>query len=121
MAYQPWSFRDILVGVSYNAAWRLKHKLMQVMKERDYSRPLQGYVQLDDVYWGGKHGGKLGRGSANKHPFVAAVQTNEENFPLYMRFSMVTSFRKKELALWAKRHLGDHTCCVVSDGLGAFT
>lgn len=110
------------LGISYNASWRLKHKLMQVMKERDDSRPLQGYIQIDDAYWGGeKHGGKRGRGSQNKHPFVAAVQTSEDNHPLYMRFSMVSSFRKKELELWAEKHLGEHTQCVVSDGLGAFT
>ena len=38
------------LGISYNAAWRLKHKLMQVMKERDDSRPLRGYIQIDDAY-----------------------------------------------------------------------
>ena len=109
------------LGVSYNAAWRLKHKIMQVMKERDDSKPLRDNVQIDDAYWGGeKHGGKRGRGSENKHPFVAAVQTNDEGHPLYMRFSMVTSFRKKELELWAGKHPSCDSC-VVSDGLGAFT
>lgn len=109
------------LGISYNATWRLKHKLMQVMKERDDTRPLLGYVQLDDAYLGGeKHGGKRGRGSGNKHPFVAAVQTDENNHPLYMRFSMLTSFRKKELKLWSEKHLGRDTLCVFSDGLGAF-
>ncbi len=54
------------------------------------------YKLMTPTYWGGeKHGGKRGRGSENKHPFVAAVQTNEDGHPLYMRFSMVTSFRKK--------------------------
>ncbi len=42
------------LGVSYNTAWSLKHKLMQVMKERDDTRPLGGSVQLDDAYWGGE-------------------------------------------------------------------
>ena len=93
---------------------------MQVMKERDDSRPLKNYVQIDDAYWGGeKHGGKRGLGSENKHPFVAAVQTNEDGHPLYMR-SMVTSFRKKELELWACKHLSCGSC-VVSDGLKAIT
>ena len=51
------------LGVSYNTAWRVKHKLMQVMKERDDQRPLDGLVQLDDSYWGGeRRGGKCGRG-----------------------------------------------------------
>ncbi len=37
-----------------------------------------------------------------------------------MRLSMVTSFRKKELELWACKHLSCGSC-VVSDGLKAFT
>ena len=40
------------LAVSYNTAWKVKHKLMQVMKERDDTRPLGGWVQLDDAYWG---------------------------------------------------------------------
>jgi hypothetical protein len=47
------------IGVSYNTAWSMKHKIMQVMKERDDSKLLSGVIQLDDVYWGGeRHGGK---------------------------------------------------------------
>ncbi len=38
------------LGISYKAAWRMKHKLMQVMKERDDTQPLPGIVQLDDAY-----------------------------------------------------------------------
>lgn len=41
------------LGLSYNTAWSMKHKIMQVMKERDDSKPLSGIIQLDDVYWGG--------------------------------------------------------------------
>ena len=37
------------LAVSYNTAWKVKHKLMQVMKERDDTRPLGGWVQLDDA------------------------------------------------------------------------
>lgn len=63
------------LGISYNATWRLKHKLMQAMKENDDKQPLENIVQLDDAYWGGKgKGGKRGRGSKKKTPFVAAIQ-----------------------------------------------
>ena len=48
------------LSVSYNTAWKVKHKLMQVMKERDDTRPLGGWVQLDDAYWGGqRRGGQI--------------------------------------------------------------
>jgi transposase-like protein len=33
------------LGVSYNTVWLVKHKLMQAMRERDDSQPLNGLVQ----------------------------------------------------------------------------
>jgi hypothetical protein len=38
------------LGVSYNAAWSLKHKIMQIMKERDDSKVLSGVIHLAEVY-----------------------------------------------------------------------
>ena len=40
------------LGISYNATWRMKHKIMQAMKTRDDEHQLFGFVQLDDAYWG---------------------------------------------------------------------
>jgi len=36
---------------------------MQAMKERDDETPLDGYVELDEVYWGGIHRSARGRGA----------------------------------------------------------
>jgi transposase-like protein len=109
------------LGVSYNTAWSMKHKIMQVMKERDDSKPLSGIIQLDDVYWGGeRRGGKRGRGSANKVPFVAAVSLNEAGHPIAMNMHVVKGFRLTEIAHWAKRHLQPGST-VVSDGLACFS
>jgi len=114
------------LGVSYNTAWLLKHKLMQAMVERDSDHALSGIVQMDDAYWGGeRHGGSVGRGSPGKTPFVAALQCSPEGHPIAMRMDVVPGFRKKVLADWAKRHgprppgLTPGTA-VVSDGLGCF-
>ena len=108
------------LGISYNAAWRMKHKLMQVMMERDYSWLLTGHVQIDDAYWGGEcHGGRCGRSSENKAPFVAAIQTDQENYPIYMRFSAVDNFRRKTIKKWADHALNLGTNAV-SDGLACF-
>ena len=69
--------RDL--GVSYRSAWLVKHKLMETMRLREESRQLSGRVEIDDSYLGGERmGGKPGRGSENKVPFVAAVQTTED-------------------------------------------
>ena len=91
------------LGVSYNTAWSLKHKLMQVMKERDESGRLGHIVQVDDAYLGGEtRGGKRGRGAQGKTPFVAAVQVTEEGRPVALRMSCVKGFRKQEIAAWAQ-------------------
>ena len=109
------------LGIGYNAAWRMKHKLLQVMKERDDSKPLSGTIQVDDAYWGGERsGGKRGRGAPGKTPFVAAVQTNEDGHPVAMCFTKLKGFRKEEIARWAQRHLTAGSL-VVSDGLNCFT
>ena len=108
------------LGITYNAAWRMKHKLMQVMKERDDSQPLTGVIQLDDAYWGGEHhGGKRGRGSPNKVPFIAAVATNEACHPIAMRMTRVDGFRTRTVENWARTHL-DRSSTVISDGLACF-
>ena len=106
------------LGISYNAAWRIRHKLMQVMMEREH--PLSGWIQLDDAYLGGERsGGKRGRGAPGKTPFVAAVETNEQGHPLRMKLTVVEGLRLTEIAAWAQLHLGTGTR-VVSDGLACF-
>ena len=70
------------LGVCYKTAWLMKHKLMEVMRVREDSRVLDGRVEIDDAYLGGElPGGKTGRGSQNKVPFIAAVQTTPDGQP----------------------------------------
>ena len=108
------------LGISYNAAWRMRHKLMQVMMERDRGHPLGGFIQLDDAYLGGERSVRLrGRGAPGKTPFVAAVETNAEGHPLRVKLTVVEGFRLTEIAAWAQQHLSPGTQ-VLSDGLACF-
>ena len=110
-----------LVGVCYRTAWRMKHKLLQVMTEREAPRKLDGRVEVDDAYLGGESaGGKAGRGSENKVAFIAAVQTSETNHPQLAVFSRVKSFSLAEVRDWSAKHLAT-SATVVSDGLACFT
>jgi len=109
-----------LLGISYNAAWRVKQKLMQVMMERDDKKPLSGFIELDDAYLGGERTGcKPGRGADGKTPFVAAVETTQEGHPTRIKLSVVKGFRSAELAQWSKQHLVAGST-VISDGLACF-
>src|SRR3954468_15136843 len=41
------------LGVSHYTAWKIQHKLMQVMLERDQDKPLTGErIEVDDAYIG---------------------------------------------------------------------
>ncbi len=108
------------LGVCYRTAWLVKHKLMQVMQLREDSRQLTGRVEVDDAYLGGERsGGKRGRGSENKVPFIAAVQTTEGGQPHLVCFAPRPFTRESFGEFMAKSMVLPLT--VVSDGLGCFT
>ncbi|WP_419653174.1 IS1595 family transposase [Thiolapillus sp.] len=110
--------RDI--GVSYNTAWKMKHKLMQVMLEREKGKKLSGRIEIDDAYIGGERPGKPGRGAAHKAPFIAVAETEgEEHRPQRMQLRTVSGFRSAEIERYAKTSL-EVGSIVVSDGLACF-
>ena len=107
------------LGVCYKTAWLLKHKVMEVMRVREESRQLTGRVEIDDAYLGGElTGGKSGRGSENKVPFVAAVQTTESGQPVFACFSK-QPFTTEAMNDFAARSLV-LPLTLVSDGLACF-
>jgi transposase-like protein len=108
------------MGISFNAALRMKHKLQQVMKERDDSQPLCGLLLMDDAYWGGKkRDGIRGRGASGKMPFVAALSITANGHSISLRLSHVSGFTQQEITSWASKHLNSGSL-VVSDGLNCF-
>ncbi len=108
------------LGVSYPTAWLIQHKLMQVMADRESRYVLEGNIQVDDAYLGGElAGGKVGRGSENKVPFVAAVSLTGENRPLHVRLSPVSGFTSAAVAAWAQANVAPGSA-VSSDGLACF-
>jgi hypothetical protein len=108
------------LGVSYPTAWLIHHKLMQVMEDREGRYVLTGNIQADDAYLGGERsGGKVGRGSENKVPFIAAVSLTEDGRPLRVQLTQVPGFTLKAVAIWAKEHLAPNSA-VFSDGLACF-
>jgi hypothetical protein len=59
-------------------------------RTNEEGRILEDRVELDDTYLGGeRRGGKVGRGSENKVPFLAAIQTDMNHHPRYV-YSLVS-------------------------------
>ena len=108
------------LGVSYRTAWLVKHKLLEVMRQREQGRWLSGRVEIDDAYLGGElPGGKPGRGSENKVSFLAAVQTTADGQAVLACLSP-RPFTKEAVADFAMHSLA-LPLTLVSDGLNCFT
>lgn len=109
------------LGVSYPTAWTVKHKLMLAMKDAEADRQLHGRVEMDDAYLGGERsGGKPGRGSENKVPFVVAAQTVGMNHKPHRVCLSQIPHRLKDVANFCSQHLA-RPVTVISDGLACFT
>jgi len=64
--------RDL--GVTYKSAWFMAHRIRQAMSN-DGTEKLDGVVEADETYVGGKtRGGKRGRGAERKTPVFALIQ-----------------------------------------------
>lgn len=107
------------LGVAQNTAWKISHKLMQVMHEREAHKKLTGRVEMDDAYIGGKRAGKRGRGAAGKVPFVAAVETTDGGKPYQMKLYPVSSFTFGAISEVSTALLAGE-CAVFTDGLPCF-
>ena len=106
------------LDVKWDTAWLIKQKLMEVMLQRNAIYKLSGDIQVDDAYQGGEKAGKPGRGAANKHPFVAAVETHDGQ-PIYTQLRCLPGFTIKAIKAYAQASIAPGSR-VLSDGLGCF-
>ena len=53
-------------GCSYKTAWRMGHEIRKYMDQLDGDGPLDGDVEVDETYVGGRRSGKPGRGASGK-------------------------------------------------------
>jgi len=107
------------LGVAYSTAWRVKHKLLEAMRQRESRRLLGGVVFADDAVLGGVQAGKPGRGSENKAPFMAAVELDDEGFPQHARFDPIDDYTGATFAAWARSALHP-SAHLVTDGCASF-
>lgn len=102
------------LGISWKAAWLLKHKVMEAMRQREAQQPLSAEVRVDHGWLGGERPvGRRSRGAKSKVAFVAAVELREGR-PLRVRFDPIEDFSPNALGQWAARALAG-PCRVSAD------
>jgi len=109
------------LGEAYNSACPVKQKMTEVMSEAEEKRELSGRVESGDAYLSGQRtGGKIGRSTEGKVPFIAIVQTTEQGHPFYVRLNRMVCLFNSKLQAWGSRFLTAETIAI-SDGLNCFT
>jgi len=63
-----------MLGVTYKSAWFMAHRIRYAMSQSPLAEKLQGVIEADETYIGGKSHGKRGRGATNKTPVFALVE-----------------------------------------------
>ena len=70
------------IGVCYQTAWMMQHKIRKAMTDRDRNYTLGGVVEVDEGYVGGvEEGGRRGRGGEDKAIVAVAVEHRSEGQP----------------------------------------
>jgi len=62
------------LGIAERSAWFMAHRIRYAMAHENFDKPLEGTIEADETYVGGKAHGKRGRGAANKTPVVSLVE-----------------------------------------------
>ena len=77
------------LGIRYESAWYLLHRIRRAMAQRDEKYALSGIVEMDDGYVGGAtHNGKRGRGT-DKAKIVVALSKTENGTSLFTRIRLL--------------------------------
>jgi transposase-like protein len=92
------------IGVSYDTAWNMLNKIRNAMAERNAKYQLEGIVQVDDFYLGGKSKGKRGRGTTQT-PMVMGVSLTKGK-PQYCFIEAVEDLSKNSILPILQRNLG---------------
>jgi len=65
-----------MLNITYKSAWFMAHRIRYAMNQPPLADKLQGVIEADGTYIGGKAHGKRGRGAENKIPVFALVERN---------------------------------------------
>lgn len=106
------------LGVCYQTAWSLKHKLMEAMWVRERPRTLRGTVQVDEAFLGGQASGRDSLGRKGKVALLAAVSAAPDGKASQVCLSQQPA-TGEDVVVFCLNTL-ERDCVVVSDGAASF-
>lgn len=106
------------IEVTYKTAWYLLRRIRGAMEMRDERYILDGVVEFDDSYFGGKIKGKAGRAAGNQGVFVA-LSKDENGYPVYLKMKVTENIQSKTVEKFVCDNIAAGTT-VQTDGYNAY-
>jgi transposase-like protein len=99
---------------TYKTAWYLCHRIRAAMVEANKPK-LNGVVEMDETYVGGRSHGKRGRGARNKEVVIGIRQRQGE-----LRFFHADDVRSGTLEKYIRENIADDVEILMTDDLGQY-
>ncbi len=95
------------LGISYKTAWYLCHRIRKAMQE---DTELNGIIEVDEAYVGGKRKGIRGRGALGKTGVVGMIERGGQ-----VRLETIAKMDKETLTKFIESHMGKNVKMVITD------
>lgn len=106
---------------SYRTAWLMGHKIRYAMLSRDALYTLNGTVQADEIFIGGKQAKRRRQTEGtNKTPFLIGVEENEYQKPRFVTFEELKEVYDQNILNAVKKNITKGSA-IKSDGAIAYT
>ncbi|MCY9669537.1 IS1595 family transposase [Paenibacillus alginolyticus] len=93
------------LGIAYQTAWTIQHKVRKAMGERDAAYTLAGIVELDEAFFGAPtEGGKRGRGTEQTAVLVA-LSLDKKGCPKYLKMQVIPDVKGTTLTDFATTYI----------------
>jgi len=95
----------------YKTAWTMAHKIHKAMQERDARYKLNGFMEMDDAYFGERTvTGRRGRGAGGKSSVIIAIGTRaykDEVRPSFLKMEVTDNMEKQSVQGFVERNISD--------------
>jgi transposase-like protein len=106
--------------IAYDTAWTMSHKIRNAMKKRDESYQLQGFIELDEGFFGSPSTGegKRGRGT-DKAPVAVGLSLDEAGHPEFIKAYVLEAVNSDSINDFASAAI-EKGSTVATDGLSVY-
>lgn len=85
------------LGLSQKQAWFMLHKIRQAMSWREEGYQLDGFVELDECFFGAPKGGGSHGSNSTKIKVLVGLSKDDQGKPRYIKFKVLSQINRAQM------------------------